>query len=211
MHAQNSHLAKLFKQVEAIRELIAQDCAMPDMEFTSIDDLVTGFEAYFGIPYRFFTAPDLAAELVRGIVLRFEDRVAIFLDEAMPRKWLRYIQVKEMCCTLLNDDMYVTQDPGELIELMVFEESANAKEGEAPLDLVSDMWAKYAAHELLLPHAIRRELITEIEGGATYYQIAERFDLPEPVVENCLREQYLDACDAAWAVAADLPHASVTG
>jgi hypothetical protein len=208
MHSEIKHLAKLFKEVEAIREVIAHDCHMADMEATSIDDVVKGFSAYFGRDYEFYLVPDLSGDLLRGLVLRFEKLVEVYLDREMPEQWIKYIQVKEMCCTILTETGYETTDPGVLLELMIYEET-DPVDGDAPADLVSDMWAKLAAHELLFPYSLRAEVKQQIgSGDESIFSISERFGLPEPVIEQCLRSGYHELCEKAWTMAADLPHAA---
>lgn len=200
MHTEIKHLAKLFKGVREIREVVAQDCHFPDMEATSIDDLHHGFEAYFGKKIRFFVVPDLKDELLRGLYLPYGNEVRIYLDINLSENWLKYIQVKEMCNLILADDEYKTDDPTLLLELMIYEETAPL-DGDAPLDLVSDFWSKYAAHELLFPFHCREEAKQSLENGETLFSIAERFRVPEHVIGLCLSEKYNDLCTRAWALA----------
>lgn len=204
MHTEIKHLAKLFKGVQEIREVISQDCHFPDMEATSIDDLVHGFQAYFGVKIKFSVSPDLKDELLRGLYLPYGKDVFIYLDRGLPENWLKYIQVKEMCNLILDGDEYKTHDPVKLVELMVFEESAPL-DGDAPLDLVSDYWAKYAAHEFLFPFNARAKVKKDLdEGNETLFSVAERFAVPEHVIELCLSSQYHDLCEEAWRQAAQL-------
>lgn len=198
MHTEIKHLAKLFTGVDDIREVIRQDCHFPDMEATSIDDIVHGFEAFFGVKIRFWVSPDLKDNLLRGIYLPYGNDIRIYIDRDLPENWLKYIQVKEMCNLILQDDDYKTTDPGNLIELMIFEESAPL-DGDAPLDLVSDFWAKYAAHELLFPYASRDKARTDLaEGAHTLFSLAEHYGVPEHVIELCLSPKYHTLCTTAW-------------
>lgn len=198
MHTDIDHLVKLFTGVKEIREVIAQDCHFPDMEATSIDDLVHGFQAYFGKKIRFFVTPDLKDQLLRGIYLPYEKEVLVYLDNELPENWLKYIQVKEMCNLILSDEAYKTVDPALLVELMIFEESSPL-DGAAPLDLVSDFWSKYAAHELLFPFSCREKVREQITSGEkTLFAVAEYFGVPEHVIDLCLSENYNNMCSDAW-------------
>lgn len=198
MHTEIKHLAKLFQGVREIREVVAQDCHFPDMEATSIDDLQHGFEAYFGKKIRFFVTPDLKDELLRGVYMPYGKNVFIYLDKSLPENWLKYIQVKEMCNLILDGDEYKTDDPTLLLELMIYEEAAAPLDGDAPLDLVSDYWAKYAAHELLFPFECREKAKASLGNTETLFSLAEKFGVPEHVVEICLSEKYNALCKQAW-------------
>lgn len=198
MHTEIKHLAKLFKGVQEIREVISQDCHFPDMEATSIDDLVHGFQAYFGVKITFFVSPDLKDQLLRGLYLPYGKDVYIYIDRDLPENWLKYIQVKEMCNLILDGEEYKTTDPVKLVELMVFEESAPL-DGDAPLDLVSDYWAKYAAHEFLFPFNVREDAKEALlSGSVSLFSLAEQYGVPEHVIEVCLSDQYHDLCHEAW-------------
>ena len=200
MHTEIRHLPKLFTGVREIREVVAQDCHFPDMEATSIDDLHHGFEAYFGKKIKFFVVPDLKDELLRGLYLPFEKEVRVYLDKDLPENWLKYIQVKEMCNLILDGEEYKTADPTVLLELMIYEETAPL-DGDAPLDLVSDFWAKYAAHEFLFPFECRPDAKAALDNGDSLFSLGEKFGVPEHVIGLCLSEKYQKLCEQAWEIA----------
>lgn len=198
MHTELKHLVGLFKGVGELRGVVKEHCHFPDMERTSIDDLVYAFGAYYGVGIEFYLSPDLKDELLRGVYLRNGKKVHIYIDRSLSEDWIKYIQVKEMCNLILGDDEYMTQDPAVLLELMIYEESSPL-EGDAPLDLVSDFWAKYAAHEFLFPYEYREKAKQSISAGEEdLFSLGQHYGVPEHVVELCLSEPYNALCKDAW-------------
>ena len=199
MHADLKHLTDFFRGVKHIREVVRQYCLAPDMSETSIDDLTFAFEQMYGVEVEYYLAPDLRDQLLRGMYLRHDKAIKIYLDDTLPPQWRRYVAVKELCHLILGDSDYMTTDPGDLIELMIYEETA-PQDGEAPLDLVADMWAKYAAHEFLFPHENRATARKKLASGEeTLFSIATNFGVPEHVIEWTLNDAYGEICDQVWA------------
>lgn len=198
MHADIKHLTDLFRGVKHIREVVATYCLAPDMGETSLDDLTFAFEQMYGVTVEYYLAPDLSDQLLRGMYLRLGNVVRIYLDEALSPPWRRYVAVKELCHLILSDPEYMTVEPGDLIELLLYEETTPL-DGEAPLDLVADAWAKRAAHEFLFPHEMRGAARAKLEAGATTsFAIAQDFGVPEHVVEWTLSESYSQLCNEIW-------------
>jgi Zn-dependent peptidase ImmA (M78 family) len=170
------------------------------MSETSVDDLTVGFQQMYGVEVEYYLAPDLKDQLLRGMYLRLGNTVRIYLDENLSRPWSRYVAIKELCHLILSDPEYMTADPGTLIELMIFEETT-PKDGEAPLDLVADVWAKRAAHEFLFPFEVRAAAKAKIASGEeTLFSLAKEYNVPEHVIEWAFNDSYESACTAAWAI-----------
>ena len=202
MHTELKHLVGLFRGVREIRAVVKEHCHFPDMERISIDDLVYAFEARYGVKIEFYLSPDLKDELLRGMYLRNGTKVSIYIDRALSEDWIKYIQVKEMCNLILGDDEYMTQDPAALLELMIYEESTPL-DGDAPLDLVSDFWAKYAAHDFLFPFEFRVDAKAKIVAGdEDLFSLAQHYGVPEHVIDLCLSEPYSNLCQDAWDIIA---------
>jgi len=198
MHTSLEHLENLFKGVRDVRETVKQYCLAPDMAATSMDDLKYAFEQTYDVSIDFFLSPDLKDQLLRGMYLRFGNQVKIYLDKGLAPDWLRYVGVKEMCHLILKDAEYMTSDPAALIELMIYEETSPL-DGDAPLDMVADMWAKYAAHELLFPHEERAAAKAQLAAGeATLFSLAQTYEVPEHVIDWVLSDGYMSVCDEAW-------------
>lgn len=198
MHTELDHLIKLFRGVRNIRGVIKQYAISPDMSETSLDDLGFGFSEEYGVKIKYGLVPDLTGNLLRGMFIRKGDDVFVYVDEALSKPWIRYIVVKELCHLILNDKEYMTDDPARLIELMIFEETTPL-DGDAPLDLVSDMWAKMAAHEFLFPMECRAAAARKIEAEEeSYLTIARQFNVPQHLVEHCLQPGYEQNCKDAW-------------
>jgi hypothetical protein len=199
MHTELDHLVKLFRGVRNIRGLIKQYAMAADMSETSLDDLTTGFAEEYGVQIRFGLVPELSGNLLRGMYIREENLVSVYIDEGLPDQWRRYVAVKELCHLILGDAEYMTQDPVKLIELMIFEETT-PQDGNAPLDLVSDMWARRAAHEFLFPMECRAAAKEKIAAGTeTNLSISRQFNVPQHLIEECLRSHYDEVCKQAWA------------
>lgn len=198
MHTEIDHLVKLFRGVRNIRALIKQYALAPDMSETSIDDLTVGFAEEYGVSIKYGLVPDLQGNLLRGMYLRMYDDVFVYVDETLSEAWQRYIAVKELCHLILGDAEYMTQDPGALIELMIYEETTPVL-GDAPLDLVSDMWARRAAHEFLFPMECRAAAFASIDSGEeTILSTARKFNVPQHLIEQCMHPSNDQACKDAW-------------
>lgn len=198
MHTDIKHLTDFFRGVKHIREVVEQYCLAPDMSETSIDDLTFAFEQMYQVSVEYYLAPDLRDQLLRGMYLRNNATIKIYLDDTLSPQWRRYVAVKELCHLILHDADYMTVDPGSLIELLIYEETT-PQDGEAPLDLVADMWAKRAAHEFLFPYDNRASARAKMERGEeTLFSIAQKFGVPEHVIEWTLNETYAQLCDQVW-------------
>lgn len=197
MHSDIKHLVNLFKGVRDVRAALAGvDLPAPSVVH-SVPQIVAAFEVVYKVKVRRFKVPDLKDELLRGAYLSFGAEVRICIDKNLSTEWERYITVKELCHLILTDPEYMTEEPTTLLELMIHEETT-PKDGEAPLDLVSDMWAKWAAYELLLPHDARpgaREKLAEVGG---LFSLSATYQIPEHVVEFVLSDGYMETCDEAW-------------
>jgi hypothetical protein len=198
MHAEITHLAKLFKGVSDLREVMKLYCLAPNMSVTSIDDLTTAFEQMYAVKIKVGLIPDLGGKLLRGMYIREDDQVVVALDESLPPFWRRYIAVKEMCSLILSDKDYVTQDPVALLEALIFEDTA-PKDGDAPLDLVSDSWAKLAAHEFLFPFEDREHARAKIADEPNeLFLLSKIYQVPQHVIEWALSDTYHEMCRVAW-------------
>ncbi len=202
MHTDIKHLAGLFKGVKHIREAVQLYCLAPDMSETSVDDLTVGFQEMYEVAVEYYLAPDLSDQLLRGMYIRVGDIVKIYLDENLSRPWSRYVAIKELCHLILSDPDYMTADPGDLIELMIYEETTPL-DGEAPLDLVADIWAKRAALEFVFPYEQRAAAKTQLASGETsIFALAKAYNVPEHVIEWAFNESYNSQCERAWAMLA---------
>ena len=199
MHTEITHLAKLFKGVRDLREVVSRYCLVPDMSVTSIDDLTTAFQEMYGVTIKVGFIPDLGGKLLRGMYIRKDNIVTVALDESLSPTWRRYIAVKEMCSLILHDPEYITQDPVALLDALIFEETT-PKDGDAPFDLVSDSWAKLAAHELLFPFEDRANARAQIaEDPDALYLLSKTYEVPQHVIEWALSDTYHNMCAHAWA------------
>lgn len=199
MHSDISHLANLFKGVRDVRDAMRQYCLHPNMLAPDIQDLITGFEQVYNKKIRRILIPGGETELVRGVYLPNGEGAVILLDAKMHDHWINYISTKEMCQLILKDPEYMTSDPGDLIEMMIYEETA-PQDGDAPLDLVSDMWTKIAAHELLFPYEIRKDAREKVDAGqTTIFELSRQHGVPEHVIDWALSPSYMAVCAEAWA------------
>jgi hypothetical protein len=200
MHSNITHLANLFKGVRDVREAMGQYALSPNMSTPNLWDLQYAFEQTYNVRIQKVMIHSVGNDLVRGIFLRKSDDVTILIDSGCPDHWERYVFVKEMCHLILKDPEYMTVDPSDLIEMMIFEHT-NPKEGEAPLDLVSDLWTPYAAHELLFPSDIRTAARARLDAGeSTIFTLAQQHEVPEHVIELTLSPAYMKTCDLAWSL-----------
>ena len=197
MHTDLKHLVNLYKGVRDVRAALAELPLQGSAKVHSISQIVSAFEAVYKVKVRRFKVPDLKDELLRGTYLSFGQEVRVCIDKNLSPQWERYITVKELCHLILTDPEYMTEEPVDLLELMIHEETA-PKDGEAPLDLVSDMWAKWAAYEILFPKEEReegRKSLAEVDG---LFALSATYQIPEHVVEWVLSDAYAEACDEAW-------------
>ena len=69
----------------------------------------------------------------------------------------------------------------------------------APLDAQSELLTKYVAIELLFPYEIRVYTKVQIEKGeTTTYDVSERFDIPEHLVQFALSDIYMNFSKGVW-------------
>jgi hypothetical protein len=199
MHTDIEHLVKLFSGVRDVRETMKTYGLAPTMLKPSLWDLQLGFENTYRVKIERVLVEGLPGNLVRGMYLRYNDLVKIVVDSNQSENFIHYVTVKELCHLILNDAEYMTAEPVPLIEMMIYEETSRPMEGEAPLDLVSDMWTKCAAHELLFPYEIREQALVDLASGdTTKYKLAQQHDVPEHVIEWTLRPKYMAMCKEAW-------------
>jgi Zn-dependent peptidase ImmA (M78 family) len=199
MHTDLKHLINLFKGVRDVRAKLAE-MPLPDGAIVhSMPMIVSAFEDVYKVKIRRFKVPDLKDNLLRGTYLSFGANVHVYIDKNLSPDWERYITIKEMCHLILTDPEYMTENPGDLLEMMIHEETT-PKDGEAPLDLVSDMWAKWAAYEILFPHEDRADARTQLDAdGEALFALAEKYQIPEHVVDWVLSDVHIDTCKVAWA------------
>lgn len=199
MHTDIKHLVNLFKGVRDVREALGTDAIPPNCMVHSLPSIVGAFERVYKVKVRRFKVPDLKDNLLRGTYLSFGVNVHVLIDKNLSPDWERYITVKELCHLILTDPEYMTQEPVALLEMMIHEETS-PKDGEAPLDLVSDMWAKYAAYEILFPYVDRAEAKAKLMADEeTLFSLAEKYQIPEHVVDWVLSDAHMAACAATWA------------
>jgi Zn-dependent peptidase ImmA (M78 family) len=198
MHSDIKHLVNLFKGVRDVRAELSKELVPEGETVHSVPQIVTAFEKVYAVKIRRFKVPDLKDNLVRGAYLSFGQDVRILIDKNLPPDWERYITVKELCHLILTDPEYMTEEPVALLEAMIHEETTPL-DGEAPLDLVSDMWAKWAAYEILFPHEDREEAAKTLPSNDTaMFALAEKYEVPEHVVDWVLSETHMQTCKAAW-------------
>ena len=199
MHSDIAHLTNLFLGVRDVRETMKSYALNANMLTPNIWDLQLAFEQTYDVKIKRIIIPTAGSDLVRGIFLPFGKDVTILLDSGCPDHLQRYVSVKEMCHLILKDPEYMTSDPVNLIEMMIFEQT-NPKEGEAPLDLVSDFWTQYAANELLFPFEVRRASKERLDSGeTTLFALAQQYEVPEHVIEWTLSPGYMATCQTIWA------------
>jgi hypothetical protein len=120
--------------VRDVRDTMQRYALSPVMGTPKIDDLQDAFEQTYNVRIEGTIIPVGHAEtgeLVRGMFLKFEKRIEILISEKCDEYWKRYVSVKEMCQLILSDPDYMTDNPADLIEMMIFEDN-NHQEGEAP-------------------------------------------------------------------------------
>ena len=132
-------------------------------------------------------------------MLSLGQNVHIYIDKNLPPDWERYITVKELCHLILTDPEYMTEEPTELLELMIHEETT-PKDGEAPLDLVVDMSGKMGSVRASISFRVSRERRNKIVNSntATLFSSAEAYEIPEHVVDWVLTDRHMETCKQAW-------------
>ena len=204
MHSNIEHLVNLFRGVRDVRATIRQYCLGADLLTPEMEHLLQGFEQTYGVTVKRYKAPDFRDELLRGVYIRTGNDVAIYLDANLSEDWERYISVKEMAHLILTDPDYMTTEPTDLIENLIHEETA-PQDGEAPLDLVADMWTKLAAHEILFPFEVRAAAKAALDAQTTtLFALAQQYGIPEHVIEWTLGKSYMQTCQTVWEKIAEI-------
>jgi hypothetical protein len=85
-----------------------------------------------------------------------------------------------------TDAKHYTQDPVSLVQELV----NDVPMMRADHDVHSERWAMVAAIEMLLPWGLRGDLAEMDKEGFSDLQIAEKYKVPEKIVNLMLRSKY---------------------
>lgn len=195
MHANIDHLIRLFRGVMLVRDALTVFGQSPNRAAPEIRDMKRAFSEAFGVKITRRVTASNTSDSLRGLYLRLDSDVTILLSAGMDPFWERFVSVKEMCHLILSDPEYRTNSPSDLIEAMVLQPA----EGEAPNDLTSDMWCRYAAIELLYPYEARMADLDQVsQGRQSIFSLSQYYEIPEHVIEMAISDTYMEISREAW-------------
>lgn len=192
MRIKKTAIKAALDEIRNVQGTLDQYCLAPGKIPVSMDDLTYCIEQQYEMKATMNLVPlEHANERLRGAVKLYENRADIYVDSSLNLQWKRYVYTKELGHIMLNNTNNHTDDPTEVIELMIQEEGGNYDDA-APPDVESEWLAKMVARELLFPNEMRAASREELQAGTTtLFQLSEQFLIPESVVEICIGS-YMD-------------------
>lgn len=119
-----------------------------------------------------------------ALLLRYDGAAEIRVSNRLNRCWTRFSVAKELCHLLVDDLIeYRTADPVELAMDLI-------SGRRTTMPGISETRAEYGAIELLLPWHTRPEIAKMVSDGASTYQIAYRYRVPEKYVSVLTDSDY---------------------
>lgn len=171
-----------------------------DSQFMSVDELLEHISATYDVQID-LAVVDVENDHVLGFIERYEGgrRARVYLVKNMGPRQKRLVAVKELCHVAIDIQEDFSTDALDTLERMV----TVGFDPDAPENAAvrSERLAEMVAWELLYPHENRRadrDALTRHE--ITIGSLAQRYQVPEHVVEMVLRSPYLDMCDKYWAM-----------
>ena len=123
---------------------------------------------------------------IKGAFIRHEDRYNIFVLSGLNLCWTRFVTCKELMHVVLDCDEYHN------IEIQFgshIEEAVDILPEGSP-SACSEQLAEAAAMEVMFPFSEREALIRN--GATDYFAIADRYKIPELMVQRYLSEPYMN-------------------
>lgn len=125
----------------------------------------------------------------RGHLIRFRTRAEINVSDQCNDCWTRFVVCKELCHLIADtEDQYLS---GSLRAQLAV---ANRSVFQPPLhqneQMDSETFAMHLAACVLLPWDMRSEWELMRKNGLSNYKIAQRFKLPEAILQAFLTDQY---------------------
>lgn len=122
-----------------------------------------------------------------GILLRRGPAAYIYYSNKLNRCWKRFVICKELCQMLVDERLKsYTTDIEQHVDGMV------NWAVEANLPIATDRLCMYGALEMLLPWSRRDEIQAMKQAGQSHFDIADRFKIPERVVDRFFNPAYID-------------------
>lgn len=121
-----------------------------------------------------------------GYVEEFHDKAIIKIKPGMNLCWKRFTVLKELMHLYSNTCGDSTRDSASLI-ITAARRSRDVIAKDNSI-LAPEEAAFYMALEVLLPWELREQLLQLRELGATHYQIAKVFMIPQPMVDHFLED-----------------------
>ncbi len=171
-----------------------------DGSYASIEELLDHVQAHFDVKVTIY-AVDVEAWFIFGFIERFSEgrEATIWLVKNIGSRWLRAVGTKELCQLVL--DMPEDWSTNGLDTLRRLATSTLMVELDAPENIAvrSEYLAEIVSWEILYPHEFRRRDAQALaDGRTTRAALANRYKLPEELVEEILSPPYIDFCEKYW-------------
>jgi Zn-dependent peptidase ImmA (M78 family) len=124
-----------------------------------------------------------------GLLLRYPDEAQILYSVNLNLCWARFVICKELAHLVIDTDAkHFTHDPQGLVQQLII--GAPTLNSTDPVR--SEQLAAFAAVEMLLPWSVRPCIRKMKDEKATDLEIAQRFSVPQQVVNYLVNTAYWD-------------------
>jgi Zn-dependent peptidase ImmA (M78 family) len=136
---------------------------------------------------------------LRGLMERYGNKVLIYVKKNMDEDWKRFIAVKELC-HVMNDEEEDWSTVGVKTVRSLISEFKTEKDKTAPNSAQSEVFAEFAAIELLFPFPDRvKELDSGANGSARSFAVLSNwYKIPEVFIARSLSEDYHEFARQSW-------------
>ncbi len=189
-------LVLVFEVARKINEALWLGCV--DSRHMSIDELQDHISETFDVKID-LALVDVENDHVLGFIERYDGgrRARVYLVKNISPRQKRLVAVKELCHVAIDLDEDFSTDAIDTLERMV----TVGLDPDAPENLAvrSEHLAEMVAWELLYPYEHREEDKNAIAAGTeTVASLAQRYQIPEDVIEMVLRAPYMEMCKKYW-------------
>lgn len=188
---------EVFKKIKHIREEINAYCLAPDRHDLPVEDFQRIVGQMYGVKIEKFEVP-YEGTFLRGMMLRYKDRVVIYVKKNMEKDWQKFAAVKELCHVVIDEPEDWSVDGVATVTNLLAEYRLHQDRLAAKV-VQSETFAEIAAIELLYPFKERVTDRDNVNGGAmSTAQLASTYGIPEVFIAQALADWYHDMAAQIW-------------
>lgn len=187
----------VFRKVKHIREEYRMYVLNGAVNVISIEDLQRVIEQMYELKIEKRLVP-FEGQFIRGMMERWPDRIIVSVRSQQEPDWMRFTATKEMChCVIDEKEDWSTDGVDTLTDLL--NEQLVAREDMAANVIQSEIFAEFAAIELLYPMECREADRAALEKNeTTYVKIGSYHGIPAAMAARAHTESYYDLAREMW-------------